>query len=167
MIRRDSQRSPSPTATPRETSRRRRSGLRCGPPRPGCFGFSASHRIAKQIYRTGYQDVSTVPDDVIADYLTPILGNPECVRFITALLCSMTPEQLAPIHPLLAACDVPTAIIWGTGDIFFRRPWADWLVDLIPGATHVTEIPGGRLFFPDDRGPELVAALEAHWAQHR
>ena len=42
--------------------------------------------------------------------------------------------------------------------------WADWLVDLIPGATGVVEIPGGRLFFPDERAGELVAALEAHWA---
>ncbi len=33
--------------------------------------------IAKQIYRTGYQDISVVPDDVFVDYLTPILGNPE------------------------------------------------------------------------------------------
>ncbi len=122
--------------------------------------------IAKQIYRTGYQDVSAVPDDVIADYLTPILGTADGVRFMTALLSSMTPDQLAPIHPLLRTCEVPTAIIWGTGDIFFRRQWADWLVDLIPGATHVTEIPGGRLFFPDERASELVAALNAHWARH-
>lgn len=123
-------------------------------------------RIAKQIYRTGYQDVSAVPNDVIADYLTPILGNPDGVRFITDLLSSMTPEQLAPIHPRLATCEVPTAIIWGTGDIFFHRRWADWLVDLIPGATHVTEIPGGRLFFPDERATELVEALNSHWRQH-
>lgn len=123
--------------------------------------------IAKQIYRTGYQDVSAVPDEVIADYLTPILGSTDGVRFMAALLSSMTPEQLAPIRPLLRTCNTPTAIIWGTGDIFFKRKWADWLVDLIPGATGVTEIPGGRLFFPDERAPELVDALNAHWSQNR
>ena len=80
------------------------------------------------------------------------------------LSLGLTPEQLAPIHPFLQACEVPTAIVWGTGDIFFTRCWADWLVDLIPGATGVIEIPGGRLFFPDERAGELVAALEAHWA---
>ncbi|MDA2950535.1 MAG: alpha/beta hydrolase, partial [Actinomycetota bacterium] len=85
---------------------------------------------------------------------------------VKALLLSMTPEQLAPIRPLLQACDVPTAVIWGTGDIFFRRHWADWLVDLIPGADEVVEIPHGRLFFPDERAPELVDALQAHWARH-
>lgn len=122
--------------------------------------------VAKQIYRTGYQNVSAVPDDVIADYLTPILGNADGVAFMTALLSSMTPEQLAPIRPLLQTCEIPTAIIWGTGDIFFKRRWADWLVDLIPGAKTVTEIPGGRLFFPDERAPELVRALQAHWGRN-
>lgn len=121
-------------------------------------------KLAKQLYRTGYQDVSTVPDDVIVDYLTPILGSTAGIRFMTALLSSMTPEQLAPIRPLLQNCQVPTTIVWGTGDIFFNRRWADWLVDLIPGANSLIEIPGGRLFFPDERARELVDALEAHWA---
>lgn len=122
-------------------------------------------KLAKQIYRTGYQNVSAVPDDIIADYLTPILGNADGVAFMTSLLASMTPEQLAPIRPLLQKCDIPTAIIWGTGDLFFKRRWADWLVDVIPGARTVTEIPGGRLFFPDERAPELTTALKAHWAE--
>ncbi|QBJ96251.1 alpha/beta hydrolase [Rhodococcus sp. ABRD24] len=120
-------------------------------------------KLGKQIYRTGYQDVSAVPDDVITDYLTPILGSREGVRFMTTLLSSMKPTLLAPIRPLLSSCEVPTAIVWGTGDIFFRRSWADWLVDLIPGATDVVEVPGARLFFPDERARELVDALEAHW----
>lgn len=112
------------------------------------------------------QDISAIPDDVIVDYLTPILGNSDGLRFMTALLSSMAPDQLAPITPLLRTCETPTAIIWGTGDIFFKRKWADWLVDLMPGATSGTEIPGGRLFFPDERAPELVEALNSHWNQN-
>lgn len=122
-------------------------------------------KLAKQIYRTGYQDAARVPDDVIVDYLTPILGTAAGARFMTALLSSMAPEQLAPIRPLLQKCEVPTAIVWGTGDIFFDRCWADWLVNLIPGANSLIEIPDGRLFFPDERAGELVDALEAHWAR--
>ena len=122
-------------------------------------------QLAKQLYRTGYQDVSRVPNDVIVDYLTPILGTAAGVRFMTALLTSMAPEQLAPIRPLLKNCEVPTAMVWGTGDIFFDRRWADWLMDLIPGANTLIEIPDGRLFFPDERAQELVDALEAHWVR--
>jgi hypothetical protein len=34
---------------------------------------------------------------------------------------------------------------------FFDLSWAYWLKDLIPGASEVIEIDGGRLFFPDER----------------
>ena len=120
-------------------------------------------KVAKHIYRTGYQNVSAVPDDVIVDYLAPTLGSAEGARFMTALLSSMTQTLLAPIRPALSTCEVPTAVVWGTGDFFFRRSWADWLVDLIPGATGVVEVPGARLFFPDERARELVDVLESHW----
>lgn len=85
---------------------------------------------------------------------------------MTALLSSIAPDQLARSTPLLRTCQTPTAVIWGTGDIFFKRKWADWLVALIPGATSVTEIPGGRLFFPDERAPELVEELNSHCNQN-
>ena len=54
----------------------------------------------------------------------------------------------------------------GQGDIFFRRKWAYWLRDAIPGATGVVEIDKGRLFFPDERAAELTAALRSHWEAH-
>lgn len=41
--------------------------------------------LAKQIAGTGYHDNSTVPDDVVIDYLTPILGDADGVAFMTAL----------------------------------------------------------------------------------
>lgn len=119
--------------------------------------------LAKQIYRTGYQHVAAVPDDVITDYLTPILGSRKGTRFMESLLISMTPEQLADIRPQLSRCEVPTILVWGTGDIFFTLEWAHWLKRLIPGVTEIVEIPGGRLFYPDERAEELVAALEKHW----
>ena len=50
--------------------------------------------------------------------------------------------------------------------MFFRRKWAYWLRDTIPGATEVVEIDGGRLFFPDERAAELTAALRRHWDAH-
>ena len=54
--------------------------------------------------------------------------------------------------------------MWGTGDIFFGIEWAHWLQRLIPGVTGIVEVPGGRLFYVDERAAELVRALEAHWA---
>lgn len=120
-------------------------------------------KLAKQIYRAGYQNPMAVPDEVITSYLTPILGSAEGVRFMERLLASMNPYDLSRIRPRLQACEVPTVLVWGTGDIFFKLPWAHWLKRLIPGATEVVEVPGGKLFYVDERAPELVAALEKHW----
>ncbi len=125
------------------------------------FGaWMARHpRIAKNIYRSGYQKVTAVPDAILESYLKPVFGDRKNLQFVTALLASMHPALLAPIHEQLAACTVPTKIIWGTGDIFFHRKWADWLLHLIPGATQIIEIPHARLFFPDERAAELVEVL--------
>ena len=66
----------------------------------------------------------------------------------------------------LSRLQVPTLIVWGTADKFFRRKWAYWLRDTIPGASEVVEIDGGRLFFPDERATEFTAALRRHWDKH-
>jgi len=119
--------------------------------------------LAKAILRVGYQQPWYLPDDVVVDYLGPILGTAAGTRFMEKLLSSMNPEQLSAIRGRLAECTLPTAIVWGTGDLFFALRWAQWLQRLIPGASPVVEVPGGRLFFVDERAPELVAALEKHW----
>ncbi|MGH3205175.1 MAG: alpha/beta fold hydrolase, partial [Streptosporangiaceae bacterium] len=71
-----------------------------------------------------------------------------------------------PLPEIWARLQVPTLIVWGTGDIFFRRKWAYWLRDTIPGATEVVELAGARIFFPDERATELTAALRRHWDAH-
>jgi pimeloyl-ACP methyl ester carboxylesterase len=81
-------------------------------------------------------------------------------------MTSLHARDLLAAEPALARLQVPTLIVWGTRDMFFRRKWAYWLHDTIPGATEVVEIDGGRLFFPDERVAELAAALRRHWIAH-
>lgn len=119
--------------------------------------------MGRAILRVGYQRPRDLPDDVVSDYLRPILGTAAGTRFMEQLLRSMDPDQLSAVRPGLERFRLPTAIVWGTGDVFFTLRWAHWLQRLIPGATGVVEIPGARLFFVDERAPELVAALEEHW----
>ncbi|MGP3947728.1 alpha/beta fold hydrolase [Streptomyces sp. 7N604] len=119
--------------------------------------------LAKQLYRTGYQKPMSLPDDVVTDYVRPIFGNRAGTLFMERLLASMAPDQLSDIREQLSACEVPTLLVWGTGDFFFKLEWARWLQRLIPGATDIVEVPGGRLFYVDERAEELVAALENHW----
>ena len=71
------------------------------------------------------------------------------------------------IEPALAQLDVPTLVVWGTADEFFELHWARWLRDTIPGVRQVVELPGAKLFFPDERADELAPLLTRHWASVR
>ena len=57
-------------------------------------------------------------------------------------------------------------LTFGTGDAFFDVKWAYWLRDTIPGVTEVVEVPGAKLFFPDERPEDLVPHLRRHWTAH-
>jgi len=123
-------------------------------------------RARKRIYGIGYQDVSNLPEDIVRAWLEPLLGTRESAREYQRLLTSLHARDLLAAEPALARLRVPTLIVWGTGDVFFRRKWAYWLRDTIPGATEVVEIAGARLFFPDERATEFTAAMRRHWDAH-
>jgi pimeloyl-ACP methyl ester carboxylesterase len=106
------------------------------------------------------------PDEIARVWLKSQFGTAEAARQAQRLLTSLRARDLLAIEPALARLQVPTLIVWGTGDIFFRRKWAYWLRDTIPGATDVVEIDGARLFFPDERATEFTAALRRHWDNH-
>ena len=123
-------------------------------------------RGRKRMYGTGYQDIDNLPVDIARAWLEPLFGTAESARQNDRILPSLHARDLLAIEPGLARLQVPTLIVWGTGDKFFRRKWAYWLRDTIPGATEVVEIDGARLFFPDERAAELAAALCRHWHTH-
>jgi pimeloyl-ACP methyl ester carboxylesterase len=120
-------------------------------------------RGKKRIYGMGYQDISKLPDDIARVWLEAQGGTPEAARQSQRLLLSLHARDLLAAEPALKRLEVPTLIVWGTGDRAFRTKWAYWLRDTIPGASEVVEIDGGRLFFPDERAGELTAALRRHW----
>ena len=120
-------------------------------------------RGRKRFYGLGYQDIETLPVDLARFWLETQFATPELARQNQRIMTSLHARDLLAVEPALARLQVPTLIVWGTSDIFFRRKWAYWLRDTIPGATEVVELAGGRLFFPDERATELTAALRHHW----
>jgi len=120
-------------------------------------------RGRKRFYGLGYQDIESLPEDLARFWLETQFATPELARQNQRIMTSLHARDLLAIEPALARLQVPTLIVWGTGDIFFRRKWAYWLRDTIPGATEVVELAGARLFFPDERATELTAALRRHW----
>ena len=123
-------------------------------------------RTAKRMYGRTYQDITKLPEDIARVWLEAQTGTAEAARQSQRLLTSLHARDLLAAEPALRRLQVPTLIVWGTADIFFRPKWAYWLRDTIPGATEVVEIDNGRLFFPDERAAELTAALRRHWDAH-
>jgi pimeloyl-ACP methyl ester carboxylesterase len=122
-------------------------------------------RARKRAFGAVYQDIASLPEDIARVWLEP-MATVESARQGQRLLASLHARDLLAIEPALSRLQVPTLIVWGTGDTAFRLKWAYWLRDTIPGATEVIEIDGGRLFFPDERATELTAALRRHWDDH-
>jgi pimeloyl-ACP methyl ester carboxylesterase len=125
-----------------------------------------TRRGRKRFYGQGYQDIENLPEDLARFWLETQFATPELARQNQRIMTSLHARDLLAIEPALARLQVPTLIVWGTGDIFFRRKWAYWLRDIIPGATEVVELSGARIFFPDERATELTAALRRHWDAH-
>jgi pimeloyl-ACP methyl ester carboxylesterase len=117
----------------------------------------------KRFYGLGYQDIENLPEDLARFWLESQFATPELARQNQRIMTSLHARDLLAIEPALARLQVPTLIVWGTGDIFFRRKWAYWLRDTIPGATEVVELDRARIFFPDERATELTEALRRHW----
>ncbi len=123
-------------------------------------------RARQRAFGRVYQDITNLPEEIARAWLEPLAGTGESARQFQRLMTSLHARDLLAVEPALARLQVPTLIVWGTGDRAFRLKWAYWLRDTIPGATEVVEIDGGRLFFPDERADELTAALRRHWDAH-
>jgi pimeloyl-ACP methyl ester carboxylesterase len=119
---------------------------------------------ARAAFSVGYEHPDEVSMDTLKTYLEPLFATPQSVAnlerwFTTAHDCSQTVQ----IEPLLRKLDVPTLVMWGTGDVFFPVQWAHWLRDTIPGCSTVIELEGAKLFFPEEHPDALADALLQHW----
>jgi pimeloyl-ACP methyl ester carboxylesterase len=133
---------------------------------PGATDLLADPIASRDIvFGMGYEDVSVLDAARTLDYLEPIFGTPEHAVAFERLVAALEPSDVVAVEPALARLDVPTLIVWGTGDEFFELSWAYWLRDAIGGAREVVEIPGAKLFWPDERPDDLVPHLRRHWSE--
>ncbi len=116
------------------------------------------------VFAMGYEDPAQPPLEVVRNFLEPVLGTPEKALAFERLIAAMAPDDLLAVEPALRELQVPTLVVWATGDEFFELRWAEWLRDTIPGVTTLATIDGAKLFFPDEHAAELVEHLRRHWA---
>jgi pimeloyl-ACP methyl ester carboxylesterase len=132
---------------------------------PGAADLLADLVSARAVvFEMGYEDVERLDLGVVREFLEPLLGSLDRAQTFERLLVGLRPDDLLAVEPDLARLNVPTLVVWGTGDTFFELKWAYWLRDTIPGVTEVVELDGARLFFPDERADELLPHLRRHWA---
>ncbi|WP_410597650.1 alpha/beta fold hydrolase [Amycolatopsis sp. lyj-23] len=112
----------------------------------------------------GYEHPDRVPDEVLEAFVRPVFGTLAAARQFERLLTSVRGEELDAIEPQLNQLRVPTLLVWGTGDPNFGVEWAYRFRDAVPAVTEVVEVPGAKLFFPDERPEDLVPHLRRHWA---
>ena len=112
----------------------------------------------------GFEHPELLRAEDLSGYLEPHFSTVDNAREIERTLLALDPQDLLAIEPELEKLEVPTLVVWGTGDRFFDLEWAYWLRDTIPGAQKVVEIEGGKLFWPAERPQELVPHLREHWS---
>jgi len=112
----------------------------------------------------GYEHPELLSDEVLGAFVRPVGGTLDAARQFERLLTSVRGEELDAIEPLLTEFRVPALLVWGTGDPNFGVEWAYRFRDTVPGVTEVVEVPGAKLFFPDERPEDLLPHLRRHWA---
>ena len=119
---------------------------------------------ARQAFAATFEAPERVSAETLEAYVRPAIANEESARCSQRWMQALNAEDLSRVTPKLRELQAPTLVIWGTGDVFFDVQWAYWLKDTIPGATEVIEVPGAKLFFPEERTELLAGHLRRFWA---
>jgi len=92
-------------------------------------------------------------DEAIDYYLSPLVANPDRTH---AYAIALERNWLEGFEAKLRRCDVPTRIVWGTGDTIFSPVGADYLDRSFGNSRGVRRVHGAKLFFPEEF-PDVVA----------
>jgi pimeloyl-ACP methyl ester carboxylesterase len=104
-----------------------------------------------------------VADADIDAYIRPYVANPAQVRDLERFILAFDSAQTIRLQDRLKQLTTPTAIVWGTGDIFFDEHWSHWLAATIPGTRTRTSLEGARLLLPEERPGELNREILRLW----
>jgi pimeloyl-ACP methyl ester carboxylesterase len=123
----------------------------------------------KNVYRSAqalgpaYEHPERVSDATIEIYLRPLVRSEQHTRDFQRFLAAFDCRHTVAVEAQLKQLDAPTLIVWGTDDIYFDVRWSHWLAETIPGTRRRIELPGARIFFPEERAAEFNRELRAHW----
>ncbi|GAA4929195.1 pimeloyl-ACP methyl ester carboxylesterase [Actinomycetospora succinea] len=109
-----------------------------------------------------YSRPEKIDDSTVEAYLLPYLDRTDTVAGLEAFILGFDPAQTVAVENELKALDVPTLVVWGTGDIFFDVGWSHWLAETLPQVRRRAEILGAHLLLPEEYPGDLNAELREH-----
>jgi pimeloyl-ACP methyl ester carboxylesterase len=117
-------------------------------------------------FTRGYADPRVLSDEVYRVYIEPLRATKDRRDNFHNYWLAFDNRHTVAVEPGLRKLRVPTLVVWALEDIFFELKWAYWLQSTIPGVERVVEVPGAKLFFPEDRPQALLDPLKAFLAAH-
>lgn len=112
-----------------------------------------------------FEDPNYLTPELVEIYLGPLVATPERRANVHRYMTSQDNAESVAIQPDLAGLEAPTLVLWASADPFFGIEWAYWLRDTIPGVVQVTEFPGAKLFFTEERASEVTKLIRLHWTR--
>jgi len=110
----------------------------------------------------GYERPEHISDQDIEIYLRPHLRSEQRTRDLQRFVAAFDNKHTVAVESKLRQLNAPTLIVWGTDDVYFPVKWAHWLAKTIPGAKPPVELPGARIFFPEERSETFNQLLRRH-----
>jgi pimeloyl-ACP methyl ester carboxylesterase len=112
-----------------------------------------------------YADPDKLPVEVLRGYFAPY-ADADRIEAALRYLAAISNAETTAVADLLAALPVPTMVLWGTDDDFFPLDLAHWLRDHLPNVPDVSEVDGGKTFWPEEHPGFLNRKLRDFWTRH-
>lgn len=122
--------------------------------------FSSEGGIGPMVYQN--TDRMVTHDSMVAN-LAPIISSDERKAAFNRYAGLQDHSQLTAIEDEIRALETPCLIVWGTDDVFFPTRWAYWLKDALRKSVDVIEVPGAKLFFPEEQPDVLNPHMHSFW----
>jgi pimeloyl-ACP methyl ester carboxylesterase len=96
-----------------------------------------------------------IPDDLIASWMAPSLGDPAVKRDATKVTAGMNKRYTLEAAEKLSGSDLPILLTWAPGDKFFPIKYAERLARETPNA-RIVQIPDAGTFVALDQPQRLA-----------
>lgn len=124
------------------------------------YALGLPRPVGRLAFRRAVHDQCVVDDEVVDEYLRPLLppdGRERARRYVLA----GDPRYTMECVPGLRSWDGPAFVAWGADDPFLSPSWGLRLVDDLRGADRLELLPFCGHLVPEERPDELAALVRA------